>query len=370
MKTFLAVVMLLHGLIHSMGFAKAFGFTKADRLTAAIPWPFGLLWLLATLVFSVSAIALLSKKEWWPAMAILAAAISQILIIIYWKDAKYGTLANILILLASIPSYGSYRFQNQAIKAARTQWVHEVSANTAVVDSQDLAHMPPTIQKWMLASGVVGRQKPVSAHIKQKGRMKRDPDGKWMPFTAAQYIDTRAPGFVWIAKVTAFPLVYLDGQDKLEKDKGEMRILLSGLFPVVDVGPGDKINPAALQRYLAEIGWAPSAALNEHMVWEALDTHSAKATISIGNLAVSGIFKFNSQGDMISFETERYFGDGADARLEKWLIEVLEHREFQGYTIPSKCMVTWKLWEGDFNWLALEIEEVNYYPDLSSIPER
>ncbi|MEK6152281.1 DUF6544 family protein [Flavobacteriaceae bacterium 3-367] len=370
MKTFLALVMLFHGLIHLMGFAKAFGLAKIDRLTVNIPWSLGLSWLLATLVFSISAIALLLKKEWWPTLAILAVAISQILIIIYWKDAKYGTVANLLILLVSIPSYGSYRFQSRSLKAARTQWVQKIPKNTSVIYLQDLAHMPPIVQKWVLASGVVGHQKPTTAHIEQKGRMKTDPDGRWMPFTAEQYVNTRSPGFVWIAKVRSFPFIYLDGRDKLENGKGEMLIKLSGLFPVVDVQPDDKINSAAMQRYLAEISWFPSAALNENIVWEAVDSLSARATISTENLKVSGIFTFNSEGGMVSFETERYFGNDADARLEKWFIEALEYKEFQNFTIPSKCKVSWKLQEGDFTWLDLEIDDVYYYPNLSTVPDR
>ena len=43
MRPVLFVVILLHGLIHLMGFAKAFGYAAMDQLTQQIPRSVGLL---------------------------------------------------------------------------------------------------------------------------------------------------------------------------------------------------------------------------------------------------------------------------------------------------------------------------------------
>jgi hypothetical protein len=46
----------------------------------------------------VSGTALLLKQHWWWAAGLLAVVISQALIIMNWQDAKFGTIANIIIL--------------------------------------------------------------------------------------------------------------------------------------------------------------------------------------------------------------------------------------------------------------------------------
>ncbi|MDH3712097.1 MAG: hypothetical protein OER04_19580, partial [Cyclobacteriaceae bacterium] len=66
------------------------------------------------------------------------------------------------------------------------------------------------------------------------------------------------------------------------------------------------------------------------------------------------------QGQLISFETQRYYGGDKDAQLQTWLIEMLDYKEFQRIIIPYKCRVTWILPDGDFNWLNLEITELEF----------
>ena len=47
LRYFFAFVMLAHGLIHLMGFTKAFGFADIEQLTQDISRPAGLFWLSA-----------------------------------------------------------------------------------------------------------------------------------------------------------------------------------------------------------------------------------------------------------------------------------------------------------------------------------
>ncbi|GAA4941166.1 hypothetical protein GCM10023314_12670 [Algibacter agarivorans] len=37
-----------------------------------------------------------------------------------------------------------------------------------------------------------------------------------------------------------------------------------------------------------------------------------------------------------------------------------DHKVFNGYKIPYKYEVSWQLKEGDFNWLNLEITDLEY----------
>jgi hypothetical protein len=50
-------------------------------------------------------ITFLLKKEWWWIIAVPAMVLSQILIILYRKDAKFGTIANVIMLAAMIVEY-------------------------------------------------------------------------------------------------------------------------------------------------------------------------------------------------------------------------------------------------------------------------
>lgn len=53
LRIFLLAVILFHGLIHLIGFAKAFHYAKIDPLTQDISNPMGILWLVTALLFLV-----------------------------------------------------------------------------------------------------------------------------------------------------------------------------------------------------------------------------------------------------------------------------------------------------------------------------
>lgn len=102
MKIALVVLMILHGAIHSMGFIKAFRIAEVSQLVNPIQRKNGVLWLLATVLFILSAIFFITEKEWWWAFSVTAVLISQYLIVNDWNDARLGSVVNIIIFLASI----------------------------------------------------------------------------------------------------------------------------------------------------------------------------------------------------------------------------------------------------------------------------
>ena len=98
---------MIHGLIHLMGFARAFRLATIEQFTREITKPVGLLWLVSGLLFLVVTALFLMKREAWPLVAIIAVVLSQILILFYWQDARFGTIANVIIAGVAISSFES-----------------------------------------------------------------------------------------------------------------------------------------------------------------------------------------------------------------------------------------------------------------------
>lgn len=357
MKIEFLVMVVMHGLIHFMGFAKAFDFGNMAQFTKDISKPMGLLWLLTGLLFIVMGVLYLMKKETWPILAIIAVVLSQLLIFIVWKDAKFGTIANAIILLVGIVGLGHFQFDKMVQKEMDALLQTIQIKDTAVITESDISHLPEIVRKWMQNSGVIGNEKIVSVRLEQKGEMKTKPEGKWMPFTATQYFNVKDAAFVWTTEVDFMPMIDMVGRDKLIDGKGEMLIKLANVIPIVDEGNNEKINSGAMLRYMAEIVWFPSAVLCDYVLWEAINANLVKATFTLNGKAVSGIYTFSDEGNFKSFEADRYYGGGKDATLETWFIKAEDYKDFKGFKIPNKCNVTWKLEDGDFNWLNLEITD-------------
>jgi len=360
LKYIFGFFIFVHGLIHFMGFAKAFNYGNITALTKEIAKPAGVAWLVAAFLFAAAAILFLFKKDSWSIIAVVAVILSQLMIITSWRDAKFGTIANIIIVLAAVPAMAAMYFNTMVNKEVQTMFARVAYTSNYVITNDRLTDLPPVVKKWLTHSGVVGKQSINIIRLKQKGLLKLKPDAKWIPFKACEYFTVEDPAFVWKAEVSMMPLITLYARDMLKDGEGALLIKAVALVPVAKGSNSDKINSATVIRYLSEICWFPAAALSNYIKWETVDSRSAKATMSYKGHTVSGIFTFNEAGDLISFMANRYYGSGEDATLEKWLITVTGYKEFSGIRIPYKNTVTWKLKTGDFTWADIEVTEMEF----------
>jgi len=96
MRIIFIILIGVHAVIHVMGLIKAFNIAEIKELTQPISKPLGIIWLLTFLLFLTVLIQYLVKSEFWWLTAFIAILLSQALIIIFWHDAKFGTIANII----------------------------------------------------------------------------------------------------------------------------------------------------------------------------------------------------------------------------------------------------------------------------------
>lgn len=104
MKVYIAILLLLHSILHLLGFIKAFYSDFFPKLSRDVSTSEGLLWLVCCGLLILANIYFLLDYPFWPVLAIIGALLSQFLITINWEDAKYGTILNILILGISFPA--------------------------------------------------------------------------------------------------------------------------------------------------------------------------------------------------------------------------------------------------------------------------
>ncbi len=104
------IIFGFHGLIHLMGFVKAFNFAEIKELTLPISKPLGLLWLLAFMLFAVACFQYVREDAYWWITAGAGILLSQVLVIIFWQDARFGTIPNIIILLVAIVAFAQTNF--------------------------------------------------------------------------------------------------------------------------------------------------------------------------------------------------------------------------------------------------------------------
>ncbi|MGI6225406.1 MAG: DUF6544 family protein [Peptococcales bacterium] len=348
----------MHGLIHLMGFIKAFQLAKISQLTQDISRLAGFLWLLGTFLFLSTALVFLLKKDWWWAPGLLAVILSQILIIMHWQDAKFGTIANLIVLIPVIIGFAFWNF-NLQINDETKELLMENKNEKKIITIEMIKDLPVPVQKWLEYSEVIGKEQIHTVYLKQKGLMKLKPDQKdWLKAEAEQYFTVDKPSFIWRVNTSMNGLPVI-GRDLFKDGQGKMQIRLAGIIPVVNLANNPKLNEPTLQRYLGEIIWFPTAALSPYIKWESIDDYCAKATMSYRETTGSAVFHFDDKGKLKKFVALRYKNIN-DPEPKEWVAKVVETQALNGIKVPTKLEATWMQEDGEFTWYKFEIYDLKY----------
>lgn len=172
-----SILLVLHGLVHLMGVANAFGYADLPQLTARISRPLGLVWLAATGLMLAAAVTLWAWPRAWWILGALAVVASQAAITTAWSDAKFGTVANVAVLAGVV--FGWLAFGPGSLRA---QYETDVAAGLArlqqgpPITETDIAHLPPPVQRYLRLAGAVGHPRVQNVRVRMHGRIRSGPD--------------------------------------------------------------------------------------------------------------------------------------------------------------------------------------------------
>ena len=167
-------------------------------------------------------------------------------------------------------------------------------------------------------------------------------NGAWRPVTATEYFTANPPGLVWDARIAMMPMLAALVRDSYVSGRAQMTASIQGVYTIVDQHGTPELNSGALQRWLGEAVWFPTALLPSPFVtWSPRDDRSASVTIRDGGTGVALLFEFDDSGMVTTVSGDRYQEINGAYTMKPWLIRCDETKEFSGITIPARCEVAW-----------------------------
>ena len=362
MKIFFIFIIVVHGLIHLLGFVKAFKLAEVAQLTQGISKPAGAAWLLAALLFIITSLLFLLQKDYWWAIVVPALVNSETLIIFSWGDAKYGTIANIIILLPLIVSImGALpsSFHN-IYKAEIRKGLYRFS-EMPLVSEFDLHDLPVPVQKYLRYAGVVGKPRVQNFRAKFNGQIKPRMQGDWMDFISQQYnfLDDSTRIFFIESKTYGIPF---DGLHFYAGTSATMQIRVASLIQVVDAKGEKMFKGETVTLFNDMCIMAPASLIDKNIQWKTIDPHTVKATYTNKGTAITALLYFNEKGELINFiSDDRYLSeDGKTYRNYRWSTPIKNYKNVGGRNIPSYGEVIWHTPEGDFIYGRFNLFEIEY----------
>lgn len=215
------------------------------------------------------------------------------------------------------------------------------------VDFRELEGLPEPVAKYLRSALKDGQPMIRSATITWGGEFRISKD--WAPIHAVQHFTTQPPGFVWDASIQSMPLVPTMVRDHYTAGHGGIHATIAGLITVADDNAGKALAQAALERYLAEAIWLPTALLPSAGVrWTAIDATHARATVTDSGIEASVIFEFNPDGHLLACHLPQRYRDTVNGqpRRAPWEARIISFEAHDGMQVPASGVAQWHYPEG------------------------
>ncbi len=362
MKTILTILTAIHGAIHLMGFVKAFELAEIKELTLPVSKPFGVLWLLAFLLFIVTCYLIYQKNSQWWIVGILSVFISQLLIFYFWEDAKFGSIANAIILAGVIAGYSSLRFENTYRKDVASTLATIQHRPQEMILESDLARLPAPVQNYLWHTGVVGKPKIKNVKIVFEGEM-REKGKDFFRFTSEQYNFFQDPARLFFMRAN-FKGLPTAGYHRYKNNTAGMHIKLLSLVPVVNMettADEEMFKTETVTFFNDLCLFAPAALIDPKITWEAIDDHHARAIFTNKGTSIKATLYFNDEGQLINFISEDRSAITPDG-LKKYRFSTpaSQYKNINGYNLCTYGEATWQYPDGPFVYGKFYVQDVVY----------
>lgn len=372
MKYVVAALLVAHGIAHLPGFAVPWRLMSSPEMpyTTTIlsgRWDVGpvgirvvgIAWLLAAMVFVTAGVAYARSSLFAVPLIAFITVASLLLCVLNWPQARIGLFVNVAVLVM-LPLIGEWAWQ--AGSAARVRSLSAVAdqRTAAIVDRTRLATVPAIVARFLSRALTDGQPLVATARVEQTGDFRVG--DAWYPFRASQRFTVQPAGFVWDARIQMLPVMPVLVRDSYVAGSGSMRGEVLGIYPMVNQSGRRELDAGALQRYLAEAVWFPTALLpRDNLRWDALDDHRARATLTDRQTSVSLEFRFNDAGDVMEvFAPDRYAETHGHYEPKPWLVRCSEYEVHDGMRIPVQCEVAWVEANGPAPYWRGRITQVHY----------
>jgi hypothetical protein len=361
MRLLLIVILVVHGVIHLFGFVKAFGLAEVSELHQPISQGRGILWLMAALLLTAGAVLLVAApRHWWiPASA--GIALSQVLIFGSWGDAKFGTIANLLVLIPLTLTIADFRSSSLRSEYQRDlQRSFSVDQPAPLVGEGDLARLPQPVQKYLRRVGVVGKPRVLNFRAIFDAKMRSRADAAWMSASVEQYEFFDPPGRLFFMRAWRFG-VPADVYHRYVGSEATMRVRVAGVFNVTDVGGPEPTQSETVTLLNDMCCLAPATLVAAPIQWTPVDERTAKASFANAGYTIAAVLSFDANGDLVNFESDdRYQSDEKGHRRFPWSTPLRAYRDFAGYRLASEADVRWHEPSGEWIYGQFALKEIVY----------
>jgi hypothetical protein len=233
-------------------------------------------------------------------------------------------------------------------------------AQARTLTEDDLGPLPVPVQRYVRASGAVGRPRPQNVRIEFDAVMRRKRGDPGMAATSIQYnfFGRPARAFYMTARMFGLPVRALH---VYRHEEATFTVRVASLVNMVDQG-GDEISRAETVTVLNDLCvFAPGALVDPRLTWQPLDDRSAVVTFTNGPHRVTATLCFNERDELVDFWSDDR-PDSSSGRFiqSRWNTPVGDYREIGGIRLPTRGSTVYARPDGPFTYGEFTLRSVAF----------
>jgi hypothetical protein len=278
-----------------------------------------------------------------------------------WQDAKFGSIANVIVLVIAIIALAGRHFEGQynqdVAQSFENASISKDVVSEEIVSEKDIENIPVPVQKYLRYVGVLGKPKIETAKAIFKGKM-REKGKDWFAFTSAQYNFFENPTRLFFMKAN-FKGLPTQGYHRYKDEEASMLIKLLSMFPVVAIKEPEMFKTETVTFFNDMCLFAPAALIDDKIEWQIIDDTSVKATYTNKKATVSAILYFNEKHQLINFVSEDRMDVNSNQKVP-FSTPVTKYGTINGYNLPVAADAVWRFPEADFVYGKFYLLDVQY----------
>ncbi|MEO6285782.1 MAG: DUF6544 family protein [Dyadobacter sp.] len=272
---------------------------------------------------------------------------------------QFGFLAIGLILLGiAITRYALWRYQNQYRSDVKTGLQQPTYFGNSLLTETDIQTLPEPVKRYLRFSGSLGKPKVNNFKIEFTGKIRKDEQAEWMPFTSQQYNFMQTPTRLFFMKASMKRLP-VAGYHSFRNGVAFMDIRLFSLFRV-QYQQGPEMDLSETVTFFNDMCClAPATLIDKRIKWLEVQGNQVKASFTNNHITISAWLYFNDDGALSNFISQDRFSADAGKQLP-WATPLKDYQQINGYKLMRNAQTIYTYPDRDLTYGTFELVGVAY----------
>lgn len=264
----------------------------------------------------------------------------------------------VISLGIAVYRYAKWRYRDQYLRDVKAGLRQSAYFENALLTEAGISRLPEPVKKYLRFTGSMGKPKINNFKVAFTGKIRKDEQSEWMPFTSEQYNFMQTPTRLFFMKASMKSLP-IAGYHCFRNGNALMDIRLFSLFRV-QYQKGPEMDLSETVTFFNDMCClAPATIIDKRVKWLTVEGSKVEASFTNNDITVSAWVYFNDEGALINFISRDRYSADAGKQLP-WATPLKDYQRINGYNLMRNAEAIYSYPDRDLTYGTFKLVDVEY----------